>query len=297
MQLDGRRRPDDAGAHNFDDSRARDNDDDASDHHHHLAAPVSSSGDTYSLSFRSNAVESAILEDAVITVDPNAYASAPIERFDLILYRQTGSDGSVSEYVHRVLALEGEEFGYTGFDHLAIADQEVDQPDTVQRPTDWIGFLTIPEGHVFVMGDNRPASLALDSRTFGPIALSDIIGKVVSVDAGNQVGVTLEGTECRSSIPKSWPNRALPIEISNETTMGMALVMGTYDNGFGRDDLVSYGRDISIRPDFINSLEIYEVRAETTRQVSFDHGSGRYFTVCLDSTSTMIVLDDLIVGD
>ncbi|MGI9647188.1 MAG: hypothetical protein ACR2OI_01580 [Acidimicrobiia bacterium] len=73
--------------------------------------------------------------------------------------------------------------------------------------------------------------------------------------------------------------------------------MGTYNEGFGRDDLVSYGRDISTRPGFIDALEIYEVGSNSTLQVSFDHGPGRFFTVCMDSTSTMIVLSDLTVGD
>lgn len=37
--------------------------------------------------------------------------------------------------------------------------------------------LTIPKGYIFVMGDNRPRSS--DSREFGPIPVTDIIGKVI----------------------------------------------------------------------------------------------------------------------
>ena len=37
----------------------------------------------------------------------------------------------------------------------------------------------IPEGKVFVMGDNR--SVSLDSRSFGPIEISSIIGRAVLV--------------------------------------------------------------------------------------------------------------------
>lgn len=76
----------------------------------------------------------------------------------------------------------------------------------------------------------------------------------------------------------------------------MALVMGTYDDGFGHDDLVAYRRDISTRPDFLEALEIYEVGPRSTRRVLFDHGPGRYFTACLDTTTTMIVLDDLTIA-
>ena len=105
--------------------------------------------------------------------------------------------------------------------------------------------------------------------------------------------IALDGNECTASIPEIWSGGAL--EIENKNTITMAVVMGTYNEGFGHADLVAYGRDISTRPDFIDALEIYEVGPQTTRVVSFEHGSGQYFTTCLDSTSTMIVLDDVTV--
>ena len=155
-----------------------------------VLAACSPSEDPHTVELNSSAMESAIRDGAVLTVDPGAYDTASVERFDIILYRQTAQDGSVSEYVHRVLGLEGEAFAYNGFDHLVIFDQQVDQPLTVKRPTDWIGQLTIPEGHVFVMGDNRSASLDEDSRTFGPIDESDVIGKVISFGSRDWVGRT-----------------------------------------------------------------------------------------------------------
>ena len=37
--------------------------------------------------------------------------------------------------------------------------------------------ITLPAGQIYVMGDNRPDSL--DSRTFGPVPVKDIVGKLV----------------------------------------------------------------------------------------------------------------------
>jgi signal peptidase I len=39
--------------------------------------------------------------------------------------------------------------------------------------------LTIPEGHIYVLGDNRLPGESKDSRTFGPIAISRVEGRVV----------------------------------------------------------------------------------------------------------------------
>ena len=105
--------------------------------------------------------------------------------------------------------------------------------------------------------------------------------------------IALDGNQCTSSIPEIWSGGAF--EVENKNTITMAVVMGTYHEGYGHADLVAYGRDILPRPDFIDALEIYEVGPQTTRVVSFEHGPGLYFTTCLDSTSTMIVLHDVTV--
>ena len=41
------------------------------------------------------------------------------------------------------------------------------------------GEVKVPEGMVFVMGDNRAPNCSLDSRSLGCIAQSDVVGKAV----------------------------------------------------------------------------------------------------------------------
>lgn len=80
-----------------------------------------------------------------------------------------------SALIKRVIAVEGE--------MIQIVDNEVlvdgvaiDEPylDGNVRMGDF-GPMQIPEGHVFVMGDNRNQSE--DSRRFGPVAEDQIIGR------------------------------------------------------------------------------------------------------------------------
>ncbi|NNF55228.1 MAG: hypothetical protein HKN03_12415 [Acidimicrobiales bacterium] len=143
--------------------------------------------------------------------------------------------------------------------------------------------------------DDQITPAATTPTTFAPetVSTTTLPNQTATTTTGPLI--SLDGTECTSSIPETWSGGALEFEIENKNTITMAVVMGTYHDGYEHADLVAYGRDITPRPDFIDALEIYEVGPQTTRLVSFDYGPGQYFTTCLDSTSTMIVLDDVTV--
>ena len=81
------------------------------------------------------------------------------------------------DLVKRVVALEGEEIeirdNQVYIDGFAV-DEPYLQPGTSMPD---FGPQTIPDGHLFMMGDNRNSSS--DGRVFGPIPVEDVIGEAV----------------------------------------------------------------------------------------------------------------------
>ncbi len=82
-----------------------------------------------------------------------------------------------TEFVKRVVGLPGEQVAGRG-GGLYVNDHLLVEPylPTGLR-TDDFGPVAVPAGTLFVMGDNRGSSF--DSRRFGPIAASSVVGRAV----------------------------------------------------------------------------------------------------------------------
>lgn len=112
-----------------------------------------------------------------VLVNKLSYEMGEVSRGDVVVFARPGGPGSdgIADLIKRVVALPGETVeGRDG--EVLVNGRPVDQsylpPSAV---TSDFGPQTIPAGHVWLMGDNRQASD--DSRRFGPVPQSDIVGK------------------------------------------------------------------------------------------------------------------------
>jgi len=117
-------------------------------------------------------------------VNKIGYNISEPDRFDIIVFHAPEN----KDYIKRVIGLPGDSIHYEN-DMLYINDEAYEEPflddfkaETENKPltgnfnlSDVTGYETIPEGYVFVLGDNRQHSK--DSRHIGVIPYDEVVGK------------------------------------------------------------------------------------------------------------------------
>lgn len=113
----------------------------------------------------------------VVVIDRSAYINAKPARGDILAYRIP--DINVERTgISRVVAVGGDTIRVEGGKlYVNDMDDPVDE-DYVKEPMKYeLEQTTIPEGHVYILGDNRNDSN--DSHKFGPLPHEDVVGKVL----------------------------------------------------------------------------------------------------------------------
>jgi signal peptidase I len=117
-----------------------------------------------------------------VLVNKLAYRTHDVRHGDLIVFERppetsNGAEGEIKDLIKRVVAVGGDTI--EGRDGLVYVNGErIEEPYLVPgTPTTDLERQEVPEGMVFVMGDNRQNSE--DSRVFGPIDEDTIVGRAV----------------------------------------------------------------------------------------------------------------------
>lgn len=101
-----------------------------------------------------------------------------LERFDVVIVKYPGRDG---DFVKRVVGLAGDRVaiidGYLHINGERIVEDYTKDPVIYNNMDE----VTVPEGTVFVMGDNRNDSMDSRSPSVGPIEYKQVVGKAVFV--------------------------------------------------------------------------------------------------------------------
>ena len=128
---------------------------------------------------RQRSMEDTLHQNDRVLVSKLDYRFGSPQRGDIVVFNPP-IDSSIP-YVKRVVAVGGEVVDLRN-GKLYVDNKLVEFPETEGRPTQpqapRITYpFRVPEGQIFVMGDNRTQSS--DSRTFGAVPDSNIIGKVI----------------------------------------------------------------------------------------------------------------------
>lgn len=122
-----------------------------------------------------------LLNGQYILTSKIAYKFSPIKRGDVVVFASPKNPNI--DFIKRIIGLPGDRVmvkaGQVYVNDTALhedyiaGETKVFEGKFIQEGME----IVVPEGEIFVLGDNRPRSS--DSREFGTVPISNIIGKVI----------------------------------------------------------------------------------------------------------------------
>jgi len=146
-----------------------------------------------------SSMQNTLMEGHTLIIDKISYQFSKPKKGDIVVFlRGENTKGFVNRYkvfikdvklrfaksfrtnrlIKRVIAVEGDKIDIRD-GNVYVNDVLLDEPYVkgITPGMDMSYPYIVPEGHVFVMGDNRENSL--DSRSFGPVSMNSIEGKAI----------------------------------------------------------------------------------------------------------------------
>lgn len=127
---------------------------------------------------KGHSMEPTLREKEWLFVNKLVYLVGHPERGDVVILKDPDTRSSGQQYlVKRIVGLPGDKVEIRS-GKLYVNGEAINEPYTDIKIEDGNrGPVVVQEGHYFVMGDNRHQSASKDSRSFGPVAETDIRGR------------------------------------------------------------------------------------------------------------------------
>ena len=132
---------------------------------------------------REHSMENTLQQNDYVFVSRRHYTwlKNELKHGDIIVFRSdlTTASGSEKLLVKRIIALPGETVSISG-GSVFVNGEAIDASYTKDGYTGGeMAEVTVPQGHIFVLGDNRQNSTDSRSASVGFVDINDIRGKVV----------------------------------------------------------------------------------------------------------------------
>jgi len=121
---------------------------------------------------RGESMEPTLHTNEYLLVEKISYRLHPPRRGDVVVFKYPRDEAE--NFIKRVIAVPGDTVEIVS-GRVYINGQPIVEPYLLQLPRENMPPTTIPEGKLFVLGDNRLNSN--DSRAFGMVTLEEVVGR------------------------------------------------------------------------------------------------------------------------
>jgi signal peptidase I len=128
---------------------------------------------------KESSMQPTLFENNYIFLSKQAYNFGEPKRGDIIVFHTnlTNQEGEEKLLIKRVIGLPGDKISVLQGD-VFINDEKQDEPYILEGFTSgYLEDFIVPEGQLFVMGDNRAVSLDSRAEEIGCVEIDKVVGK------------------------------------------------------------------------------------------------------------------------